>query len=169
MKSKPRVRESDALCQRTRIDTDAVVLHTHGESIAHNACADRQLAAEWRVCQPVDDRVFDERLQQQVRHGDVERVVGDVNAHAKPVSKSALLDFQVCAQKSKLIAEWNVATSCMAQRFDEQCSQVAKRASCSRSVAISELRDEVQRVEEKMRVKLQREDMHCLLYTSDAA
>ena len=33
MKSKPRVRESDALRERTRIDTDSVILHDDGKSI----------------------------------------------------------------------------------------------------------------------------------------
>ena len=129
MQSKPRVRESNALRQRTRVDTDAIVLYRDGESVALDASGDRQLAAERLVCQSVDDCVFDEGLQQKVRHGDVERIIGDVHLHTKPVAEPPLLDLQIGAKESKLVAQRNVAPAGVAQRLDEQGAQVAECAS----------------------------------------
>ena len=94
-----------------------------------------------------------------MRHGDVERVAGNVDAHTKPVAESPLLDLQICAQKSKLVAERNVTSSGVAQRLDEQSAQVSERASRSGGVTIGELRDEVQRVEEEMWMELQCQDV----------
>src|SRR5213078_1626363 len=48
---------------------------------------------------------------------------------------------------------------CVTQRLDEQSAQVSECAPRGGGITVGELRDEVQRVEEEMRVQLQRQDM----------
>src|SRR4249919_1360265 len=137
------------------IDTNAVVLDREDESITRNACANGQLTTFRSVGEPVNDRVFDERLQQKVRHRDVLRLGRRLDVDAEPISEPALLNVQVRAEESKLVAQRNVAAAGVTQRFDEQSAQVPECAPRRGGIAKGELRDEVQCVEEEVRVQLQ--------------
>src|SRR5947207_398424 len=102
------------------IDADTVVLDRNDEPVTRDTCADCELAPLRSAGESVNDCVFDERLQQEVRHDNVPCFGGRIDLDVKPISESALLNVQVCAEKTKLVAQWHVAPAGVSQRLDEQ-------------------------------------------------
>ena len=69
------------------------------------AAAMTSLPGAARGAEPVAERVFDQRLQDQLRHRGGQRVRRDVPRHLQPVAETHLLDLQVRLEQRDLVAQ----------------------------------------------------------------
>src|SRR5215510_9917180 len=106
----------------------------------------------WRDA--VTDGVFDQRLQNQIRHARVERLRLDIHLHLQPVAESRLFNLQVAFEKFQLLPQRSHLRSDVLQSQSQQVAQPRDHPLGGFHVAAHQRRDGVQRVEEEMWMQL---------------
>src|SRR5215813_6411146 len=100
----------------------------------------------WRDA--VTHGVFDQRLQNQIRHARVERLRFDLDLHLQSIAESRLFNLQVAFEKFQLLPERGLLRSDILQRQSQQVAQPRDHPLGGFDVAAHQRRDGVQRVEE---------------------
>src|SRR2546423_1832996 len=109
------------------------------------------------------DRVFDQRLQDQVGHASVERLRIDLHLDGQAISKACLLDQQITFEHLQLLLERYFLHADVLQREPQQVAQARDQAVGLLDIPVHERRDGMQSVEQEMRVKLHLEHLQLRL------
>lgn len=102
----------------------------------------------------VAQRVLDKRLQQQIRHGGVERLRVNVKLHGQPILKTNLFNFQILAEEFEFLPERHFLRSGAVERVTQQIAEPRQHPIRRLRIRQIEHRNRVQRVEEEMRIEL---------------
>src|SRR5262245_40884430 len=106
----------------------------------------------WR--DSVTDGVFDQRLQNQIRHARVERLRLDIHLHLQAISESRLFNLQVAFEKFQLLPKRRLLRTDVLHSQSQQVAQPRDHPLGGFHVAAHQRRDGVQRVEEEMWMQL---------------
>src|ERR1051326_8029851 len=107
----------------------------------------------------VADGVFDQRLQYEVGHEQVERAGLDGAAHFEPLAEAHLLDFEVFIEVLHLAFQRDLLNAGTIEGEPQKIAEPRDHAVGALHITIHERGDGVQRVEEKMRLKLHLENL----------
>src|SRR3954447_13722250 len=86
-------------------EASAIVTHAQHQGISLPSRRDLHRATFGSLRYAVSERVLDDGLQEEFRHGGVEQIVLDVDADPKTIGEAHLLDGQVALEKAKLRVE----------------------------------------------------------------
>lgn len=134
--------------QSTAVILDIAAEHV---ALAPHRDGDRTLP---EVAEAVAEGVFDERLQEEVRHARVARLRFDVDRDAKPVAEPQAHDLDVALEEIELGLERHFLRADVLQRHPQEIAQRGDHRIGAANVLVHERRDRVKRVEQKVRLKL---------------
>ena len=101
------------------------------------------------------NRVLHQWLQKQKRHQRVLRLRSNLFFDFQTVAETSALDFQIAVEKSDFFTQWHLLRFGLVQTQTKQIAQSRHHAVSSFRVFMNESGNSVQRVKQKMRVKLQ--------------
>jgi len=100
------VRQTDAVACTGR-NPRPVVAHGQMQPAVPSRGSDLDPSRSDATRDAMTDRVLDERLEDERRHGSVERLAGDVDAIGKAVGEADALDLQIRFDELQLLAQRN--------------------------------------------------------------
>ena len=109
-------------------------------------------------------RVLHDRLEDEHRHERVARRWFDVDARPKPLAEADLLDLEIAFRERQLVGQPDLLMFAGIERRAQQLADARQRAVRRLDVAVHQLRDRMQRVEEKVRLQLRRQQIHARLH-----
>ena len=98
--------------------------------------------------------IFNQRLHDETRYKRVLHLGGDLSFDAQVFCETNLLDREVVVEKSQFLRQWNFLPVPRIERQAKQIAQMLDHSARQPRIALDVRRDGVERVEEKMRVKL---------------
>src|SRR5438034_10675387 len=100
------------------------------------------------------DRVFYDRLQDQIRHSRVERLRINVHVHGEPVMKTHVLDLEITPEEFELLLKRHLLRPRVFKRKPQEVAEPSQHLIGRVHVFVKQRRNRVERVEQKVRVKL---------------
>src|ERR1043165_4952183 len=112
-------------------DAGAVVAHADRDTVAVAARGDLEHAGL-----AVLERVLDERLQDEVRHERVERLLGDAPLRAQASLKTDFHDFNVAVEQLELLAQRHLVGGARVDRASQQLAEARDHLADARGIAV---------------------------------
>ena len=98
--------------------------------------------------------VFEERLQNQIRHQGIERLRRNVHLNLQSIAEARLLDLGVAFEEIDFFTQGDLLRVRALERMAQQVAKSHEHFICGFHVLVHERGDGVERVEKEMRVKL---------------
>src|SRR5687768_13693292 len=116
------VRQTDAVA-RTGRDARAVISHGQVQPAVPSRGSDLDPSRSDAPRDAMTDRILDERLEDERRHGSVECLARDVDAIGKSVGEADTLDLEIRFDELQLLAQRNFVLRGAVERLPEQGAQ----------------------------------------------
>src|SRR5262249_52933771 len=131
-----------------------VITHLKPQIVPVTLRANFQQAGPGAARDAVAERVFNQRLQQQAWRERVERRRVNFDLYRKTILKACLFNLKVTLREFNLLLERDLLRSGGVESHPQQFAQAHQHAVGRRHVLLHQHRNGVERVEEKVRLKL---------------